>query len=104
MKKSIRRQIATIFIALVGAVLLISILINTWFLEGFYIHNKQSSLIQVYNQMNEAAMEGTLTSETMAVRLSELVEVGNISFVVVTDDNKALLTATQNEQIGRAHV
>ena len=98
MKKSIRRQIATIFIALVGAVLSISILINTWFLEGFYIYNKQSSLIQVYNQMNEAAMEGTLTSETMAVRLSELVEVGNISFVVVTDDNKALLTATQNER------
>ncbi|MBQ2987400.1 MAG: HAMP domain-containing protein [Tyzzerella sp.] len=98
MKKSIRRQIATIFIALVGAVLLISILINTWFLEGFYIHNKQSSLIQVYNQMNEAATEGTLTSEGMTIRLSELVEVGNISFVVVTDDNKALLTATQSER------
>ena len=98
MKKSIKRQIATIFIALVGAVLLVSILINTWFLEGFYIRNKQSSLIQVYNQMNEAATQGTLTSETMTVRLSELVEVGNISFVVITDDNQALLTATQNER------
>ena len=54
MKKSIRRQIATIFIALVAAVLLVSILINTWFLEGFYIHNKQTALIRVYNEMNDA--------------------------------------------------
>ena len=37
MKKSIRRQIATIFIALVAVVLLISILINTWFLESFLL-------------------------------------------------------------------
>ncbi len=98
MKKSIRRQIATIFIALVGAVLLVSILINTWFLEDFYVNNKQNSLIQVYDEMNNAANEGTLTSDKMAERLSELVEVGNISFVVVTDDNKALLTATQNDR------
>lgn len=98
MKKSIRRQIATIFIALVGAVLLVSILINTWFLEDFYVNNKENSLIQVYDEMNSAAGTGTLTSDKMAERLSELVEVGNISFVVVTDDNKALLTATQNDR------
>lgn len=98
MKKSIRRQIATIFIALVSSVLLISILINSWFLEDFYVRNKQTALIQVYNQMNTAANEGNLTSEKMIEKLSGLVEVGNISFVVVTDDNQTLLTATQNDR------
>lgn len=98
MKKSIRRQIATIFIALVGAVLLVSILINSWFLEGFYIHNKQTALVRVYNEMNDATKKGTLTSEKMLEELGELVEVGNISFVVVDGDNKALLTATQSER------
>lgn len=98
MKKSIRRQIATIFIALVGAVLLVSILINTWFLEDFYIHNKQTALVRVYNEMNDATKKGTLTSEKMLEELGELVEVGNISFVVVDGDNKALLTATQSER------
>ena len=98
MRKSIRRQIATIFIALVGAVLLVSILINSWFLEGFYIHNKQTALVQVYNQMNHAVKKGNLTSEKMIGTLSELVEVGNISFVVVDGDNQTLLTATQNER------
>ena len=97
MKKSIRRQIATIFIALVGAVLLFSILINTWFLESFYVHNKQSTLIQIYNQMNSAVSQGSLTSENMIDKLGELVEIGNISFVIITNDNQKLLTATPNE-------
>ncbi len=98
MKKSIRRQIATIFIALVAAVLLVSILINTWFLEGFYIRNKQTALVRVYNEMNDATKKGTLTSEKMLGELGELVEVGNISFVVVDGDNQALLTATQSDR------
>lgn len=97
MKKSIRRQIATVFIALVGAVLLISILMNTWFLESFYIHNKQSTLTQIYNQMNSAVSRGNLTSDEVIEKLSELVEVGNISFVIITNDNQTLLTATPNE-------
>lgn len=98
MKKSIRRQIATIFIALVAAVLLVSILINTCFLEGFYIHNKQTALVRVYNEMNDATKKGNMTSEKMLEELGELVEVGNISFVVVDGDNRTLLTATQSER------
>lgn len=97
MKKSIRRQIAGIFIGLVGTVLLVSILINSWFLESFYIRNKQSTLINMYSQMNSAARKNTLTSEDMIEKLSELVEVGNISFVVITDDSQKMLTAASNE-------
>ena len=97
MKKSIRRQIATIFIALVGCVLLVSILINTWFLENFYVRNKQTTLISVYNALDTASKAGELTSERFVDRLNELVEIGNVSLVVVNDDNKSFLTATTNE-------
>ncbi len=97
MKKSIRRQIATIFIALVGVILLFSILINSLFLENFYIRNKQKTLIGVYNVIDRTAANGELTYEKMSDRLSELVEIGNVSFVVVHDDNKTFLTATTNE-------
>ncbi len=104
MKKSIRRQIATIFIALVGAVLLFSILINSWFLESFYIRNKQATLISVYNAINSAATAGNLTTENVPERLNELVEVGNVSFVVISDDSKTFLTATTNEMRTREMV
>lgn len=97
MKKTSRRQIATIFIALVGFVLFVSILINTWFLESFYVRNKQRTLISVYNTLDTAATAGELTSERFIDRLNELVEVGNVSLVVINDDNKSFLTATTNE-------
>ena len=77
MKKTSRRQIATIFIALVGFVLFVSILINTWFLESFYVRNKQRTLIGVYNALDTAATAGELTSERFIDRLNELVEAWN---------------------------
>lgn len=97
MRKASRRQLATILIALVGFVLFVSILINTWFLESFYVRNKQRTLIGVYNALDTAATAGELTSERFIDRLNELVEVGNVSLVVVNDDNKSFLTATTNE-------
>ena len=97
MRKASRRQLATILIALVGFVLFVSILINTWFLESFYVRNKQRTLIGVYNALDTAATAGELTSERFIERLNELVEVGNVSLVVVNDDNKSFLTATTNE-------
>ena len=97
MKKSIRWQIAGIFIGLVGTILLVSILINSWFLESFYIRNKQEALVSMYNQMNIAVQTGSLTSEGVVNKLSEQVEVDNISFIVITGNNQKILTATQNE-------
>lgn len=104
MKKPSRRQIAGIFIALVGLVLLVSILINSWFLESFYVRNKQRTLIGVYSALDTAAVAGELTSDRFMDRLNELVEVGNVSLVVVNDDNKSFLTATMNEARAREMV
>lgn len=96
MKKSIRRQIATIFIALVGAILLVALLINSWFLESFYVYNKQTNLIRVYQQLNSAANKGNLTSQEVIDHLSEEVEVGNISFVVMTGNGQEVMSTSQN--------
>lgn len=97
MKKSIRRQIATIFIGLVCSILLVSILINSQFLDNYYIHNKQSTLIELYSKINEAIQEDKLGADKTLDELSELVENGNITFVVISQENKPVLTATPNE-------
>lgn len=104
MKKSIRRQIATIFIALISLVLLVSILINNWFLENYYIHNKQTTLVGVYNVLNVAASTDSLTSQEVIDELNELVEVGNVSFVVMRDGSQILLTTATNDVKAREMV
>lgn len=99
MRKTIKRQIATIFIGLVIAILFISLLINGQYLGKYYIANKQAKLIDVYKELNTAAENGSLTAEDTIERLNEKVEVGNLSFVVMPKEAGASgLTATPNVQ------
>lgn len=98
MKKSIRKQIAVIFIALLSCVLLFAILINSQFLESYYIRNKQISLMEFYEVINDSNDNDTLTSEQTRVKLLELVESGNVTFVIIDQANNQTLSATPNEK------
>lgn len=98
MKGSIKRQIAVVFIGLVVAILLISLGVNAKFLGQYYIWNKQASLIEVYKEMDHASEKGSLTSDSTIDKLSEMVEVGNITLAVVSGREKVRLSIAQNEQ------
>lgn len=98
MKGSIKRQIAVVFIGLVVAILLISLGVNAKFLGQYYIWNKQASLIEVYKEMDHASERGDLTSDSTIDKLSEMVEVGNITLAVVSGKEKVRLSIAQNEQ------
>ena len=97
MKKSIRNQIAIIFIALFSCMLLLSTVINSQFLEKYYVRNKQVALMEFYNVINDAANKETLTSEKVRVKLEDLVEGGNINFVIIDQMNNQTMTATPND-------
>ena len=97
MKKSIRKQIAIIFIALFTCMLVLSIVINSQFLENYYVRNKQDTLLKAYDVINEAAEMNTLTSEKVRLQLEDLVESGNLTFVIIDQANNQTLTATPND-------
>ena len=98
MKKSIRRQMTIIFIALVSMILLLAIVINSFFLGKFYIHNKQNSLIRVYKELNEAAGRGELTTADTIEKLEEEIEIENIAFVVMTGNGEEIMSTSQNQK------
>ena len=98
MKKSIKRQIAITFIGVVIAVMLVSILISSRFLGRYYISYKQSSLIDVYEKMERAVKHNGSSYEGMAEELSEITEVGNFTFVIMTGDNQRLIASSSNER------
>ena len=98
MKGSLKRQIAVVFIGLVVAILLISLGVNAKFLGQYYIWNKQTSLIEMYKEMDHASKKGNLTSDSTIDKLSEMVEVGNITLAVVSGKEKIRLAIAQNEQ------
>ncbi|MBP3663578.1 MAG: HAMP domain-containing protein [Tyzzerella sp.] len=98
MNRSIKRQIATTFIGLVIAIMLISALINSQFLGRYYISYKQSTLIDVYENMQQAVKHNGSSYENMAEELSEVVEVGNIAFVIMSGNGQNLITSTSNDR------
>ena len=98
MNRSIKRQIATTFIGLVVAIMLISTLINSQFLGRYYISYKQSTLIDVYENMQQAVKHNGSSYENMAQELSEVVEVGNIAFVIMSGNGQHLITSTSNDR------
>ena len=98
MNRSIKRQIATTFIGLVVAIMLISTLINSQFLGRYYISYKQSTLIDVYENMQQAVKHNGSSYENMAEELSEVVEVGNIAFVIMSGNGQHLITSTSNDR------
>lgn len=98
MKKSIKRQIAITFIGVVIVVMLISTLINSQFLGRYYISYKQSTLIDVYEKMEHAVKNNGSSYEGMAGELSEIAEVGNFTFIIMSGDNQQLIASTSNER------
>lgn len=98
MNKSIRTLIATTFIGLVAGIMCISILINSQFLTNYYIKYKQSTLVDVYETMQQAVKNNGASYEGMAEELGEIVEAGNIRFLIMSGDNQQLITSTSNER------
>ncbi len=97
MKKSIRWQIAGIFIGLVIVIMLLSTLLNSQLLEKFYVYNKQEKLIHIYEEIEEAVEMTRGSYEGMAERLSGVTEAGNATFIIVSTNNQQLLSSTTNQ-------
>ncbi len=84
MKHSIRKQFAGIFIGMMVATVVFTWLINSFFLDDYYMNEKQKNLIQVYETLNKAGKTGQLDSEDFYnITLSNLYSRYNITGLVV---------------------
>ncbi|MCI5584263.1 MAG: HAMP domain-containing histidine kinase [Lachnospiraceae bacterium] len=63
MKRSIRKQFAVIFIGMMTATVALCWILNSVFLETYYTREKQKSLLEVYRQINQAAVNETFDTE-----------------------------------------
>ena len=97
MKKSISRQIAVVFMGLVMGIVLLTILLNSQLLGRFYVFHKQGTLIDVYEIMEDAVKQSAHSYETMVEELNESIEVGNLSFIIISSDYQNVLTTSERD-------
>ncbi|MDD6615747.1 MAG: ATP-binding protein [Lachnospiraceae bacterium] len=82
MNISIRKQLAMIFIGLMAAILVVSMLANSLFLEDFYYVRKKDVLQEAYRQLNEGVDDSGIMSEESMAEFNDLCIANSITFVV----------------------
>ena len=60
MKHSIKRQMAACFIGVMAATLICCWLVNRFFLEDYYVKNKQHVIFNAYKVLNSGVSQGRL--------------------------------------------
>lgn len=90
---SIYRQIAGMLIVFVAGTIILYWLFNTWFLESYYMHNKETTMKEAFAVMNEQAGNETLYDEQFRLELEKICANGNLSVIIVSPDGRELLSS-----------
>ena len=98
MKKSFRRQLTTIFTAVMAGTLLLIFFSGVVFLEKYYIADKKNQVMDAYVKFNTAAREGTMDSDGFKESLQSFSMTDNISVVVMGTDGRLRVYSTRNSE------
>ncbi len=83
MKHSIKRQMAAGFIGIMTITLICCWLVNRFFLEDYYIKNKQHVILNAYKVLNSGVSEGRLEEAEFITELDQICATDNISLFVM---------------------
>ena len=97
-KGSLATQMTTIIILLVAGTLLLCWLLNTVFLEKYYMLNKQSTLLDGFGTIDEASASGMLDSSNFDVTFDNLCANGNITVMIISSDRTIVRSSVNDTQ------
>ena len=98
MKYSLKRQMMVVFLGLIALLLAVVFLINSSFLEKYYIAHKMTQMTEMYQLINEAMEQDLLDTEEMQKKLWRQKERTNISVTVVDQDGDVVLYMEQEKR------
>ena len=92
MKRSIKRQLIAMFVGLLVFAIGALAVINMWFLEPYYIQNKQKSFLNMYDALMISVEDGSVTEDDTLEELRHMAERSNLSFLVMDADQSVTVT------------
>lgn len=96
MKRSIKRQMTVMFAGLTVCILATIFIINAFFLEPYYIRNKQRTFVETYELIQSRMMDGNKSLEEVAISIYDHVEAANISFFISDSSQGKAVSSMQN--------
>ena len=86
MKNSIKTQLILTFVCLVTAILGVNLLINNFFLEKYYIYQKQNDLIQIYEEINTVENIADYQSDSFEEMFRQISSRTNVDMTILWPD------------------
>lgn len=83
MKRSIKRQMIILFTGLIVCVFMVLFVVNVKFLGPYYIQNKETEFVEMYEKLDDALLNGTIKQTDTMTGLQNLAEKHNISFLIL---------------------
>lgn len=96
MKHSIRKQMAFIFIGLMTLILVADWLINSFFLESYYVMKKENVLISIYETLEKEGETNSFDSEEFNLAANDICIPNNINAAILNNEFDILYLSTKN--------
>jgi signal transduction histidine kinase len=96
MKRSIKQEMAFIFIAVMAGTIVLCWIVNNIFLENFYVRNRKTAITQAYNRINEVASNGDISSDEFDVELRKACEMYNINIIVIDASSNTIKSSSRD--------
>ncbi len=100
MKYSIKRQMLGLFIGAVVLVIAMMSIINSSFMERFFIQNKKTEMTELYETLDKTAENGDIESDEIQEELQRQCERKNCSVLVINSGSDITFN-TEQEKKGR---
>ncbi len=97
--RSLRTEFAALFFTLMAGTIAIILLANGAFLERYYNREKQSTLEETYERLNEAAESNSIESITFGRELTQIANKDNINILVMDEESQTVRSMAQDTNI-----
>lgn len=95
---SLTREMTIIIIGLVAGTVLLCWILNSVFLEQYYVKNKQNLLLADFNTIDKASTDGTLFTNEFDVTFDNLCANGNVTILIIRSDSKIMRSSVNDTQ------
>ncbi|MDO5476808.1 MAG: hypothetical protein Q4F43_06820, partial [Eubacteriales bacterium] len=87
---SLRTLFAVLFFLLMIGTVLLGLLLNSVFLESYYMSDRKTSLIRVYQGLQTASVQDLLETEDIDLSLRETLRRSNVSLLVMDSNTRTV--------------
>lgn len=90
-KYSLKYQLTITFILLMAGAIVAIVLLNTFFLDDYYVKKKENTLENVYSSVRDSIQDGTISSDSARTKFAGVVSRDNVGLLIMNADDLQVL-------------